>query len=72
MKKARGYELASRTIIDRRKHRVYLNRWTTVGELIRALEEMPEKATFEEFEPYCDDEHYLDFHFESVVDGREV
>ena len=70
MKKAKGYELEKRVLIDRRKHRVYLNARTTAAELIKALEEMPDDATFEEFEFYSDDEHYIEFHSECVAEHR--
>lgn len=66
MKKAKGYELAFQVMIDRRKHRVYLNSKTTAAELIKELEEMPDDSTFEEFEWFSDDEHYIEFHSESV------
>lgn len=67
MKKARGYEQAFQVMIDRRKHRVYLNNKTTALELIKGIEEMPEDATFEEFEWFSEDEHYIEFHSEAIA-----
>lgn len=68
MKKARGYEMDSEVTIKRSKHRVYLNDQTTIDDLLRELENVPSGATFDEFEWYSEDEHYIEFHHQTRID----